>query len=74
MISALVQTFRSSATNTESPRKSYVPYSSEMAVTLAEPLYAKYENGELNVKISVLLELKKIYNCSFDAFFEGLEE
>ena len=36
--------------------------------------YAKYENGELNVKISVLLELKKIYNCSFDAFFEGLEE
>ena len=32
------QTFRSSATNTESPRKSYVPYSSEMAVTLAEPL------------------------------------
>ena len=23
--------------------------------------YAKYENGELNVKISVLLELKKIY-------------
>lgn len=36
--------------------------------------YAKYENGELNVKISVLLELKKIYNRSFDAFFEGLEE
>ena len=36
--------------------------------------YAKYENGELNVKISVLLELKKLYNCSFDAFFEDLEE
>ena len=26
--------------------------------------YAKYENGELNIRISVLMELKKIYNCS----------
>ena len=35
--------------------------------------YAKYEAGELNVKISVLIELKKIYNCSYDSFFEGLD-
>lgn len=35
--------------------------------------YAKYESGELNVRISVLLELKKIYQCSFDDFFEGLD-
>ena len=35
--------------------------------------YAKYESGELNVRISVLIELKKIYNCSFDEFFEGLD-
>ncbi len=35
--------------------------------------YAKYENGELNIKISVLIELKKIYNCSYDNFFEGLD-
>ena len=35
--------------------------------------YAKYESGELNVKISVLLELKKIYRCTFDDFFEGLD-
>ena len=27
--------------------------------------YAKYENGELNIRISVLMELKKIYNCSY---------
>ena len=40
---------------------------------IARSCYAKYENGELNVKISVLIELKKIYNCSFDDFFEGLE-
>ncbi len=34
--------------------------------------YAKYENGELNIRISVLMELKKIYQCSYDDFFEGL--
>ena len=32
--------------------------------------YAKYENGELNIKISVLIELRKIYNCTYDDFFE----
>ncbi len=35
--------------------------------------YAKYENGELNVKVSVLIELKKIYFCSYDDFFQGLD-
>lgn len=35
--------------------------------------YAKYENGELNVKVSVLIELRKIYGCSYDDFFEGLD-
>lgn len=35
--------------------------------------YAKYEAGELNIRISVLIELRKIYNCSFEAFFEGLD-
>ncbi len=34
--------------------------------------YAKYEAGELNVRISVLIELKKIYGCTYDDFFEGL--
>ncbi len=35
--------------------------------------YEKYENGELNIKISVLIELKKIYYCSYDDFFRGLD-
>ncbi len=34
--------------------------------------YAKYESGELNIRVSVLIELRKIYKCSYDAFFEGL--
>jgi transcriptional regulator with XRE-family HTH domain len=36
--------------------------------------YAKYESGELNIRASVLIELRKIYNCSYDDFFEGLEQ
>ena len=35
--------------------------------------YAKYEAGELNFRSSVIIELKKIYNCSYDDFFEGLD-
>ena len=35
--------------------------------------YAKYEAGELNIRISVIITLKKIYNCSYEDFFLGLE-
>lgn len=35
--------------------------------------YAKYESGELNIRVSVLIELKKLYQCSYDVFFENLE-
>lgn len=35
--------------------------------------YAKYESGELNIRASVIIELRKIYGCSYDAFFEGLD-
>ncbi len=35
--------------------------------------YAKYESGELNIRVSVIVELKKIYQCSYDDFFEGLD-
>ncbi len=34
--------------------------------------YAKYENGELNIKVSIIVALKKIYNCSYDDFFLNL--
>lgn len=36
--------------------------------------YEKYEVGELNIRASVLIELKKIYNCSYDEFFAGLDD
>ena len=35
--------------------------------------YAKYESGELNIRASVIVELRKIYNCSYDDFFAGLD-
>ena len=35
--------------------------------------YARYEAGQLNIRASVLIELKKIYGCGYDAFFFGLE-
>ncbi len=35
--------------------------------------YEKYENGELNIRISVLIQLRKIYDCTYDDFFAGLD-
>lgn len=51
------------------------------AVTLGErrgcdigrTTYAKYEAGELNVRVRVLLALKRLYGCPYDAFFAGLD-
>ena len=35
--------------------------------------YEKYENGVLNIRISVLVALRKIYGCDYGAFFEGMD-
>lgn len=35
--------------------------------------YAKYESGELNIRASVIIELRKFYECSYDDFFIGLD-
>lgn len=35
--------------------------------------YEKYEAGQLNIRISVLIKLKKIYGCTYDDFFENLD-
>ena len=40
---------------------------------IGRSIYAKYEAGELNIRASVLIELKKIYGCSYDEFFRGLD-
>lgn len=35
--------------------------------------YEKYESGELNIRVSVLIELRRFYACSYDDFFAGLD-
>lgn len=35
--------------------------------------YVKYEAGQLNIRASVLIELRQIYGCEYDDFFRGLE-
>ena len=35
--------------------------------------YAKYESGELNIGVIVLIELRRIFACSYDDFFAGLQ-
>ena len=40
---------------------------------IARSAYAKYEAGELNIRASVVIELRKIYNCTYDEFFIGLD-
>lgn len=35
--------------------------------------YEKYERGELNIRVSVLIQLRKIYGCTYDDFFAGLD-
>ena len=34
--------------------------------------YAKYEAGELNIRISVIVALRRLYGCAYDDFFAGL--
>ncbi len=36
--------------------------------------YAKYEAGELNIRVSILIELRRFYKCSYDEFFLGLDQ
>lgn len=43
------------------------------ACDIGRTTYAKYEAGQLNIKASVLITLKKIYGCTYDDFFWGLE-
>ena len=43
-----------------------------LGCNISRTAYEKYEFGELNVKVSVLIGLTQIYHCTFNDFFEGL--
>ena len=42
-------------------------------IDIGRSTYEKYEAGQLNIRASVIVELKKFYKCSYDEFFAGLE-
>lgn len=44
-----------------------------LGVSTTRSLYSRYETGELNIPVRLLVALHMIYGCSYDAFFEGLE-
>lgn len=43
-----------------------------LGIQVTRSLYSRYETGELNIPVRVIIALHIIYNCSYDAFFEGL--
>lgn len=43
------------------------------ACDIGRSTYEKYERGELNIRVSVLIQLRKIYGCTYDDFFAGLD-
>ncbi len=45
----------------------------QLGCDIGRTTYAKYEMGELNIRASVLIALRKIYNCAYDDFFAGLD-
>ena len=61
------------ATPAASRRGSCAPSCSARGCDIGRTTYAKYEAGELNVRVSVLLALKRLYGCPYDAFFAGLD-
>ena len=69
----LVKIFAVFAKNLDYPKKKLCAELQCRNCDIGRSTYAKYENGELNIRISVLMELKKIYNCSYDEFFDDLD-
>ncbi len=41
-------------------------------IGITRSTYSRYETGELNIPVYVLVALQQIYQCSYNDFFEGL--
>ena len=44
-----------------------------LGIEVSRSVYSRYEINRLNIKVSELVALKKIFNCQYDDFFVGLE-
>lgn len=44
-----------------------------MGIEISKSTYAKLETNRMNIKVSELIALRKIFKVDFNAFFEGLD-
>ena len=40
--------------------------------SMSRDTYAKIETGKRNIKVSDIISLKKVFNTTYDALFEGI--
>ncbi len=45
-----------------------------MGCDIIRSTYQKYENGELNIKVTVLRKLQEYYNCGYEEFFKPIKK
>lgn len=45
-----------------------------MGLDISKSTYAKIETNRMNIKVSELVALQKIFKTDFNAFFEGLSQ
>ena len=43
-----------------------------LGISISREMLSQMERGRYNIRVSILLGLKQIYNANFDDFFEGL--
>ena len=41
-----------------------------LGCSINRSVYSRYETGELNIRVSDLAALKKVFNCQYDDFFD----
>ena len=44
-----------------------------MGIQISKSTYAKLETNRMNIKVSELVAMNKIFDCEFEDFFAGLE-
>ena len=49
-----------------------IAHMARYGVDVTRSYYSRYETGELNIPVQVLVALHQIYDCQYDRFFEGL--
>ena len=44
-----------------------------MGIQISKSTYAKLETNRMNIKVSELIAMEKIFDCEFEDFFAGLD-